>query len=99
MQRFKVKFNTVDKKEVIPGTKSDGLELLISLGAVGAGFLLRKLMENGYRKVYDEEAPDKIDGREIEWAKLVGWTVVSGITVTALKVLIKRYGGRHLEKS
>ncbi|HAD98159.1 MAG TPA: hypothetical protein DCG19_12185 [Cryomorphaceae bacterium] len=72
-------------------------ELLISAGAMGAGFLLNKLMESGYKGLYHEDAPSKIDARKVNWMKLAGWTVVSGIAVTGLKVLIRRYAGKAID--
>ncbi len=73
-------------------------ELLISAGAIGAGFLLKRLMEHTYKNMYHEEAPDKIDNRDINWGKLAGWTIVSGVAVTGLKVLIKRYAGKMMDE-
>lgn len=72
-------------------------ELLISLGAVGAGYLLKKVLEAGYEKLYDEDPPNQIDDREPNWGKLAGWTIVSGIAATALRVLIRRYGGSTIK--
>ncbi|MGB0178276.1 MAG: DUF4235 domain-containing protein [Owenweeksia sp.] len=74
------------------------LELLISAGAMGAGYLLRKLMENSYESIYDEAAPNKVDARKVNWGKLAGWTVVSGIAVTGINVLIRRYAGKLIDE-
>lgn len=74
----------------------DKEELLISAAAVVAGYGMKQLLEYVYEEIYDEEAPNNIDDREVNWFKVIGWTVVSGVAATAVKMLIKRGAGKKI---
>ena len=69
----------------------------IALAGVAAGMLVRKLMESGYRKVYDEAPPNKVTDRSVHWGRVLGWTLLSGAAVSAARLLVKRAGARKIE--
>ena len=73
-------------------------ELALTIGAFAASYVLKQLLEQGYEKVYEEEPPNAIKDEEPNWGKIIGWTIVSGVTAAALKLMIKRYGGKKIRK-
>jgi len=82
----------------MPITKQDWKELGVGLAAFAASFLVKKLLENGYREVFQEEPPDKAEREEEpDWVRLIGWTMVSGLAATATKTLVKRKGKKQIK--
>ena len=79
-------------------SKEELIELGLSFTAIGASLLLKKLLEGGYEKVYKEEPPNAVKDEEIDWARVAGWTIISGLTATAVKVLVKRYGAQRIDE-
>lgn len=82
----------------MPITKDDWKELGVGLAAFAASFLVKKLLEDGYREAFQEEPPDKVEREEEpDWVRLAGWTLVSGLAATATKTLVKRKGKKRIE--
>ncbi len=71
-------------------------EVALAVGAFAASYLLKRILDEGYERVYHEEPPDAIKDKELNWGKILGWAIVSGVSSAALKLLIKRYGGKKL---
>jgi hypothetical protein len=74
---------------------NNGLKkLALSIGTIAAGWAVKKVLETGYKKAFDE-APPNTPGAEsnISPQKLFAWTIVSGIVVSATKTLIKHKAG------
>ena len=84
-------FRLTEASDIQPKTSD---EIWISAAALVAGYGMRKILELAYEEVYDEKAPYHIDNREIDWKKVMGWTIVSGIAVTAMKMLVRRGFGK-----
>lgn len=77
--------------------KGEMKDLLLTMAAFGASFILKKSLEAGYEKVYDEDPPNAVTDKKVHWGKVIGWTIVSGLAATATKVLIKRYGAQQID--
>lgn len=71
-------------------------KVAVALGAFAASYLLKEVLEAAYEKVFDEKSPDSIIDEEPNWGKIIGWTIVAGLTTNALKILIKRGAGKKL---
>lgn len=71
-------------------------ELALAAGAFAASFILKKMLEEGYQTLYKEDPPNAIKDEEVNWGKVIGWTIVSGISAAAIKVLVRRFGGHKL---
>lgn len=71
-------------------------EVALAVGAFAASYLLKRILEEGYERVYHEEPPNAIKDEELNWGKVLGWAIVSGVSAAALKLLIKRYGGKKI---
>lgn len=78
-------------------SKQELTEIGLTAGALAASLLLKKVLEEGYQSVFKEEPPNAVTDRDIHWGKVLGWTVVTGLTATATKVLVKRFGARELK--
>ena len=72
-------------------------EIALTAGAFAASLLLKKLLEEGYQKIYKEDPPNAIKDEEVNWGKIIGWTIVSGVSAAALKVLVKRVGAHKIQ--
>ncbi len=73
-------------------------EFALAAGAFAASFLLKKILEEGYQTIYKEEPPNAIKDEEINWGKIIGWTIVSGVSAAAVRVLIRRFGGHKIHQ-
>lgn len=72
-------------------------EIGLTVGALAASLLLKKLLEEGYQSIFKEEPPNAVTDRDVNWGKVLAWTVVSGLTATATKVMIKRFGAQEID--
>jgi hypothetical protein len=81
--------------DILP-TEEQAKEIAITAAAIGTGLLLKKGLEQGYRKVYGEEPPNAITDREVEWPKVLGWAFLTGTLIYGVRVGIKRWGGKQL---
>ncbi len=72
-------------------------EVALAIGAFAASYLLKRVLEEGYTKVYHEDPPDAIKDEEVNWGKIIGWAIVSGVSAAALKVFIKRFGAKKIK--
>lgn len=71
-------------------------EIALTGLAFASSLMLKKILEAAYQKVYQREPPNAVSDKEIKWGHVVGWTILSGLTATAAKVLVKRYGAKKL---
>lgn len=73
-------------------------EMGLTLLAFASSYVLKKIMEESYRGIYDEDPPNAATDNDIKWGHVIGWTIASGLVATATKVLVKRYGAKQIEK-
>ena len=71
-------------------------EVALAVGAFAASYLLKRILEEGYERVYHEEPPNAIKDEELNWGKILGWAVVSGVSAAVLKVMITRFGAKKI---
>lgn len=72
-------------------------ELALTVAAFGSSLLLKKILEEGYQRTFDEEPPNTSESDEINWGKVIGWAVVSGVSAAVLKTLVKRMGRKEIK--
>ena len=77
--------------------KEEFKEMGLTLLAFASSYVLKKIMEESYERVYKEEPPNAVTDKDIKWGHVIGWTIASGLVATATKVLVKRYGAQKLE--
>ncbi len=78
------------------GNETTAEKVAISIAALAVGFALKKLLETGYNELFNERPPNAVMDEKINWGKVIGWTVVSGLTISLTKVAIKRMGGKYV---
>lgn len=65
-------------------------KLSVTATSIFLGYIIKKLLKKGWKKKYDENPPGDVISEEINWGKLILWTVLSGLLLRLIKVGIKR---------
>lgn len=68
-----------------------GKKLLIASASVIVGYTLKQLAQKKWRDVYDEEPPTSHPSEEINWKKVIIWSVITGTVISSAKLATKRY--------
>jgi hypothetical protein len=66
-------------------------KLIITSASVIVGFTLRQLAQKKWKEVYDEEPPATHPSEEINWKKVIIWSVITGTIVSSAELATKRY--------
>ena len=69
----------------------------ITVIAMASSFAIKKAMAEGYRNVYDEDPPDEAPEKDFSWGSIITWTVVTGVTAAATKLLVKKMAAKKVE--
>lgn len=72
-------------------------KLAIAVGAFAASYLLKTVLESAYERIYDEDPPNAIKDEHVNWGRVIGWTIVTGLATNALKILVKRGSAHYAE--
>lgn len=65
--------------------------LIISGSAVIVGYALKQLAQKEWKKLYDEEPPSTHPSEEINWKKVIIWSVITGTIISSAKLATKRF--------
>lgn len=84
--------------DIIP-TKDQAKEIAITAAAIGTGILVRKGLEEGYKKIYGEDPPNAIKDQEVSWPKALTWAFLTGTLIYGARLGIKRWGGKRVVKN
>ena len=57
--------------------------------AMAAGFLVRQLMDRGYRAAMDDEPPRDPSKRSTSWPQALAWAAASGAMVSVVQLAAK----------
>ncbi len=68
-----------------------GKKLLITSASVIVGYTLKQLAQKKWRDVYDEEPPTSHPSEEINWKKVIIWSVITGTVISSAKLATQRY--------
>ena len=66
-------------------------KIIITGASVIVGYGLKQMAKNKWVEVYDEEPPTTKHTEEIDWKKVVLWSVVTGTIISSAKLATKRY--------
>jgi len=66
-------------------------KIIISGATVLAGFTLNQFARSCWFKIYDEEPPSTHPSDEINWKKVILWSIVSGTVISSVKLATQRY--------
>ena len=65
--------------------------LIINSATVIVGYSLRQLAQKKWKDVYDEEPPSTHPSEEINWKKVIIWSVITGTVISSAELATKRY--------
>lgn len=65
--------------------------LIVTGATVIVGFTLNQIARNRWIKLYDEEPPSTHPSEEINWKKVVLWSIVTGTVISSAKLATQRY--------
>ncbi|TVR26629.1 MAG: DUF4235 domain-containing protein [Balneolaceae bacterium] len=65
--------------------------IIITGATVLVGFTLNQIARNSWFKIYDEEPPSTHPSEEINWKKVVLWSIVTGTAISSAKLATERY--------
>ena len=68
--------------------------LIGGLAALGAGFVARRLIEYGWRKITGKKPPANPESPEIGLGEAIGYAVVMGIGMEVARILATRAAAR-----
>lgn len=72
--------------------KDDTIKTLaINSASVIVGFTLKQLAQKKWKDVYDEEPPSTHPSEEINWKKVIIWSVVVGTIINSGRLATKRF--------
>ncbi|PAU95073.1 hypothetical protein CK503_02420 [Aliifodinibius salipaludis] len=66
-------------------------KLIAASASVIVGYTLKQLAQKKWKDVYDEEPPTTHPSEEINWKKVIIWSVVTGTVISSAKLATKRY--------
>lgn len=66
-------------------------KLIIGSASVIVGYTLKQLAQKKWKDVYDEEPPTTHPSEEIDWKKVILWSVITGTAISSVKLATKRY--------
>jgi hypothetical protein len=66
-------------------------KIIITGATVLVGFTLDKIARNRWMKIYDEEPPSTHHSEDINWKKVILWSIVTGTVISSAKLAAERY--------
>ncbi len=66
-------------------------KLIISSLTLIAGYTLRQLAQKKWENVYDEAPPSSHASGQINWKKIIIWSVIAGPVISTAELAITRY--------
>lgn len=66
-------------------------KLIIGSASVIVGYSLKQLAQKKWKDVYDEDPPTTHPSEEINWKKVIIWSVITGTVISSAELAAKRY--------
>lgn len=66
-------------------------KLIIAGSSVIVGYTLKQLAQKKWKDVFDEEPPTTHPSEEINWQKVIIWSVITGTIISSAELATKRY--------
>lgn len=66
-------------------------KLIIAGSSVIVGYTLNQLAQKKWKDVFDEEPPTTHPSEEINWQKVIIWSVMTGTIISSAELATKRY--------
>lgn len=68
-----------------------GKQIIITGATVLVGFALNRIAQNGWVRIFNEEPPSSHPSEEINWKKVIFWSIVTGTAISSAKLATERY--------
>lgn len=65
--------------------------LVINSASVIVGYSLKQLAQKKWKDLYGEEPPSTHPSEEINWKKVILWSIVTGTLISSAELATKRY--------
>lgn len=66
-------------------------KLIIASASVIVGYSLKQLAQKKWKDLYGEEPPSTHPSEEINWKKVVIWSIITGTIISSAELATKRY--------
>lgn len=66
-------------------------KIIISGITVFVGYTMNQIARKRWMKIYNEEPPTSYPSEEIDWKKVILWSIVTGTVISSAKLAAKRY--------
>lgn len=66
-------------------------KIIISGITVFVGYTMNQIARKRWMKIYNEEPPTSHPSEEIDWKKVILWSIVTGTVISSAKLATKRY--------
>jgi len=66
-------------------------KLIITGVTVLVDLTLNQIARKSWNKIYDEEPPSTHPSDEINWKKVILWSIISGTVISSAKLATQRY--------
>lgn len=66
-------------------------KLIIGSASVIVGYSLKQLAQKKWKDLYDEDPPTTHPSEEINWKKVIIWSVITGTVISSAELAAKRY--------
>jgi hypothetical protein len=66
-------------------------KIIITGATVLVGLIMNQIAQNSWTKIYDEEPPSTHPSEEINWKKVILWSIVTGTVLSSAKLAAERY--------
>ena len=66
-------------------------KLIIAGSSVVVGYTLKQFAQKKWEDVYDEEPPTTHPSEDINWKKVIIWSVITGTIISSAELATKRY--------
>lgn len=80
-------------------SEDTGKALLISGASILVGYTLKIYSRKKWKKIYDEEPPTTNPSEEIDWKKVILWSIITGTAISTAKLATSRYLTLKLQSS
>lgn len=75
-----------------------GKKIIITGASVLVGFALKQIAHESWMRIYGKKPPSTNPSKEIDWKKVILWSVITGTAISSGELAVKRYLTLKLEE-
>lgn len=65
--------------------------IVIAGATIIVGFTLNRIARSSWFKLFNEEPPSTYPSEEVNWKKVILWSIVTGTAISSAKLATERY--------